>query len=218
MKIYLTAAVALATLAACGEPGGGLDYFDREVGSRVDAGEFGNATMNNTQIQTGASSVMVNLQRRFAAEVNTTVTFGFNSAQLDGNAQATLRQQASWIKQFPEIRFKVYGHTDLVGSNAYNRNLGLRRAQAVVSYLSTQGISRSRLEAVVSLGETQPVVSTQSQERRNRRTITEVSGFANGDGRELNGKFAEVIFREYVASAQPATTVSEAAASGGGAN
>ena len=65
----------------------------------------------------------INLARRFAAEVESTVTFAFNSTALDETARATLRQQANWIKQFPEVRFKVFGHTDLVGSQAYNRSL-----------------------------------------------------------------------------------------------
>jgi flagellar motor protein MotB len=112
-------------------------------------------------------------------------------------------RQADWIKQFPEVRFKVYGHTDLVGGQGYNRSLGLRRAQAVVSFLSSQGISRDRLEAVVSFGETQPLVVTEGRERRNRRTVTEVSGFVETNPALLNGKYAQVIFREYVSSAIP---------------
>lgn len=208
MKIYLTAALALATLAGCNDIYGGAKEFDREVGSRIDNGTFGGATMNNHLVQTGASGTTINLQRRFAGEVDTTVNFAFNSAVLDADARATLAQQASWIRQFPEVRFKVFGHTDLVGSNGYNRRLGLRRAQAAVRFLTTQGIDRSRLEAVVSLGETQPVVSTQQMERRNRRTVTEVSGFVEaGSDSELNGKYAQIIFRDYVASAVPPTTV-----------
>ena len=135
------------------------------------------------------------------------VTFPFNSTALDGNARAVLQQQATWIRQFPEVRFKVYGHTDLVGSTAYNRRLGLRRAEAVVLYLTSQGISRSRLEAVVSFGETQPLVVTQGQERRNRRTVTEVSGFVEDHPTLMNGRYAEVVFREYVASATAPSTV-----------
>lgn len=217
MKIYLTAAVALATLGACSEINGGAGDFDRELGASIDDGQFGNATMNNHLVQTGENGTTINLQRRFAAEVDTTVNFAFNSAVLDAAAKATLAQQASWIRQFPEVRFKVFGHTDLVGSNGYNNRLGLRRAQAAVQYLTTQGISRSRLEAVVSLGETQPVVSTQQMERRNRRTVTEVSGFVEaGSDSELNGKYAAIIFREYVQSGVPRTTVAETASSGDG--
>jgi outer membrane protein OmpA-like peptidoglycan-associated protein len=207
MKIYLSAVAALALLGACDQTSGGA--FDRPLGSELDNGNFGNATMNNHLVQTGQSGLTINLQRRFESEVNTTVNFAFGSAALDGAARATLTQQANWIKQFPEVRFKVFGHTDLVGSNASNRRLGQRRAEAVVSYLTTHGISRSRLEALVSFGEEQPVVATQSQERRNRRTVTEVSGFVDGDGTELNGKYAAIIFREYVASGVPPTTVSE---------
>jgi len=214
MKIYLSAVAALAFLAACDQTSGGA--FDRPLGAELDGGNFGNATMNNHLAQTGQNGLAINLQRRFAAEVESTVNFAFNSATLDGAARATLTQQANWIKQFPEVRFKVFGHTDLVGSNAYNRRLGLRRAQAVVSYLASQGISRSRLEAVVSYGEEQPLVATQSMERRNRRTMTEVSGFVDGDGAELNGKYAAVIFREYVSSATPSAGVSDTTLQGGG--
>ena len=148
-----TAALTAAVLALTGCTGGTTtqwrDFNTREAGSEIDTGYFGNATMNNTQIQTGQSSFMINLNRRFMDEVNTMVTFPFNSTILDGTARATLQQQASWIRQFPEVRFKVYGHTDLVGSTAYNRRLGLRRAEAAVLYLTSQGIDRSRLEAVV---------------------------------------------------------------------
>ena len=134
------------------------------------------------------------------------VNFDFDSAVLDENARTILRQQAAWIREFPEVRFKVYGHTDAVGSNAYNKSLGMRRARAVVSYLSSQGIGRDRLEAVVSLGKTQPLVVTQNRERRNRRTVTEVTGFVSNHPNILDGRYASVIYREYVASAVPTTT------------
>jgi peptidoglycan-associated lipoprotein len=186
------AIIGLFALAAC----------DHEAGQNVDEGGFGNPTMFNTEAMSGQATVT--LQRRFAAEVPSTITFPFNSAEITPEARAILVTQANWIQQFPEVRFRVYGHTDLVGSNAYNKALGMRRAQAVVSFFSSLGISRSRLEAVVSYGETQPVVVTQSPEQRNRRTVTEVNGFVKGSSAELNGKYAEVIFREYVASAAPA--------------
>lgn len=175
--------------------------FNRPLGAEVDAGDFGNATMNNMLVQNGELSPTQALGQRFAAEVPTTVTFAFNSAQLDGAARAVLDRQADWIRQFPELRFSVYGHTDLVGSDAYNQALGKRRAEAVVAYLSSRGVSRSRLESLVSFGETRPVIPTPNPEERNRRTVTEVSGFVEGDGRLLNGKYAAVVFREYVQSA-----------------
>ncbi|MFP1644489.1 OmpA family protein [Pontitalea aquivivens] len=205
MRNLMLAAAVLA-LAACEPAARG---FHSEAGSELDTGGFGNATMNNTLVQTGDRDLAVNLTNRFAAEVPNTVTFAFNSSVLDGQAQAALRQQADWIRQFPEVRFRVYGHTDLVGSESYNKALGLRRAQAVVAYLASQGISRTRLEAVVSFGETQPLVYTQAPEERNRRTVTEVSGFVKSHPMVLNGKYAAVIFREYVRSAAPAHTLND---------
>ena len=159
--------------------------------------------MNNTLVQSGEQSAVINLTRRFAAEVPSTVNFAFNSATLDGDAQEALRRQADWIRQFPEVRFRVYGHTDLVGSNAYNRALGMRRARAVVAYLSSQGIGRARLSAVVLHCERQPLVAVQTEERRNRRTVTEVTGFVAKHPTVLNGKYAAIIFRSYVEGAVP---------------
>lgn len=211
------ALAAAAVLALTGCTGGTAtqwhDFSTREAGSEIDQGSFGNATMNNSGIQSGQRSFTVNMNRRFSNEVSAMITFPFNSIALDASARATLRQQANWIRQFPEIRFKVFGHTDLVGSTAYNRHLGLRRAEAVVLYLSSQGISRNRLEAVLTFGETQPLIVTEGRERRNRRTVTEVSGFVDSDPMLLNGRYAEVIFREYITSAVPIGTVP----SGGGA-
>jgi len=188
-----------------------------EPGSQVSTGDFGNATMNNTMIMAGDAGYTRQLGERFAAEVPTTVTFAFNSAVLDDAARATLRRQADWIRQFPEVRFRVYGHTDLVGSDRYNQTLGKRRAEAVVAYLGSQGISRSRLEALVSYGETRPVIPTPGPEQRNRRTVTEVSGFVAGHPLVMNGKYAQVVFREYVEGAtrpHPATEGATGAGSG----
>lgn len=189
--VQLMASLAVMSLIGC----------SNEAGSEVDEGGFGNPTMNNTQAMTGQINATVALGHRFASEVPTTINFDFNSSEITPAAMAVLIKQADWIRQFPEVRFRVYGHTDLVGSDAYNKALGLRRAKAVVAFFASQGISRSRLEAVASFGETQPVILTQSPEERNRRTVTEVTGFVQSYQGQLNGKYAEVLFREYIAAA-----------------
>ncbi|MBI1415882.1 MAG: OmpA family protein [Limimaricola sp.] len=198
----LTLALSVLTLATgCSQMDTLFPAFNREAGSMVNTGDFGNSTQNNTLVQSGDQGYTVMLARRFAAEVPNTVNFAFNSSLLDGQAQATLRRQADWIKQFPEVRFKVFGYADAVGTNAYNYRLGLRRANTVVGFLVSEGISRSRLQAVVSYGETRPIIDTPNQERANRRAVTEVSGFVQSNGLVLNGKYAEIVFRDYVTSA-----------------
>lgn len=218
-SITATALVGLMVLSACSDT---WSDFNREAGAEVDEGNFGNPTMNNSLLMMGELEATVALQNRFASEVPSTITFAFDSAVITAESAAVLNMQADWILQFPEVRFRVYGHTDLVGSDAYNKSLGLRRANAVVSYFASRGISRSRLEAVVSYGETQPVIATQQPEQANRRTITEVTGFVKGKGGVVNGKYIAVVWREYVQGAtrvHPSNTMVESsvdpAAAGG---
>jgi len=203
---------SLTVLGGCAPEA--IGQFYSEAGSVIDSGDFGNSTMNNQLIQTGQRSYAIELGSRFAAEVPPTVNFEFNSTALDEEARQILNRQADWINQFPEVRFRVFGHTDLVGTNAYNRSLGLRRARAVVNYLVSRGVSRSRLEAVSSLGETQPLIQTENRERRNRRTVTEVSGFVQNHPMVLNGKYAQIIFRDYVQSAVETSSLSGVSGAG----
>ncbi|WP_344846662.1 OmpA family protein [Celeribacter arenosi] len=191
---------ALLALGACSDAGIGDAFFD-EAGGYLDDGSFGNATMNNTLVQNGTINYVIDLNERFAAAVPTTVNFEFNSSTLDGAARAAVRQQAHFMAQFPEVRFRVYGHTDLVGSDAANKRLGKRRAEAVVAELARNGISRSRLEALVSYGEQRPLIVTEERERRNRRTVTEVSGFVSKSALVMDSRYAEIIHREYISSA-----------------
>lgn len=213
----LLASSALMVLTACGTSS---TSWDQELGAEVDKGNFGNATMNNVLIQSGQLDYAIALAERFSAEVPDTINFEFNSAELSEEAKSVLKKQADFIRQFPEVRFRVFGHTDLVGSVGYNQKLGMRRAQAAVAYLSSLGISKSRLEAVISYGKTRPLIATNEPEMRNRRTVTEVSGFVQSAPLVLNGKYAAIIWREYVGSAVPGQVASSGAttevAAGGG--
>lgn len=190
---YVTHPLALVAILAMGLSG----CSGRELGARLDEGGFGNPTMNNVLHQNGQLEYRSFLAERFAAEVPTTITFAFNSATLDPEARAILRQQAAFVRSFPEVRFSVFGHTDLVGSESYNHQLGLRRARAVVDFLVSEGVQRSRLNALVSRGQTQPVVATQGAERLNRRTVTEVSDFVQTHPLVLDGRYAQIAYRSY---------------------
>ncbi|MCF6305654.1 MAG: OmpA family protein [Rhodobacteraceae bacterium] len=172
------------------------------AGTLTNQASFSAATEQNTLIQTGQGGSIAYLQHlsaQFRAEVPTMINFDFNSTVLDGEAQRVLRLQADWIKATPSVKFRVYGHTDKVGGNGFNQRLGLRRARAAVNYLVAQGVPRNRLEAYTSLGETQPLVNTEDRERLNRRTITDVVGFAPGvNAADFDGKRAAVIYGVYV--------------------
>lgn len=205
-KILMTCSVGLIGLTACNPINNtlnkGISTLNWESGKKVDEGNFGNPTLNNLLVQVAYANqngLILDLSRKFEKDVPAMINFAFNRATLDPEAKTVLLQQANWIRQFPDIKFRVYGHTDLVGSSAYNQRLGLRRANKVVNFLISKGIDADRLEAVASFGETQPLIVTEGRERRNRRTVTEVIGFArNYIGEDLDGKYAEYIYQEYI--------------------
>lgn len=187
----LAAAATALLLAAC-------TGSDRVVGAELDGTGFGAATRQNMRVMSAEGPALAHLGARFAAEVPSTLTFAFDSATLDAAARAALDAQADFMRRFPEVRFSVYGHTDEVGSAAYNEALGLRRARAAVAYLVSRGVSVARLAALVSYGETRPVVPTASAERANRRTVTTVTGFVETSQMVLDGKYAQLAYRRYV--------------------
>ena len=197
---FLAAGIAIS---GCSSVDNAFSYIGPEAGHEVTEADLGVATANNIAVHTGAlsGSYTANLTRKFASEAPARINFAFNSAKLDATARSQLRQQAQWIKAHPRIVFRVYGHTDKVGSNAYNKRLGLRRARAAVNYLVSLGVNRSKVKAVASFGETRPVVLTESANRANRRTVTEVSGFA-GKGRasDLVGKYAKTVYDQYIST------------------
>lgn len=214
-KTPLLITCSLVALSACSGPD-----WNEQAGVTLNNLAIGGATLNNRQFHTGERDYMVELNKRFSSEVLNTVNFEFNSAVLDDSARSILQVQAHWISQFPEVRFKVYGHTDAVGTRRANKRLGQRRANAVVAYLSSLGIDKSRLDAAVSFGEDRPLVSSMDRERLNRRTVTEVTGFVQRHPMVLDGKYAELIRREYIEGAAQAPSGSqgglEAIASSGG--
>ena len=195
-RIFLLGAAGFG-LSACTDP---TSSFNSEAGRGLDESGFGNPTMHNQFVQTGRISLAEVMTNRFHAEVPSMVNFDFDQTQLDDEARAILRIQADWMKQFPELRYTIFGHTDLVGSDAYNRGLGQRRAEAVARHLASLGVPRSSILAVVSRGQTQPLIVTQGRERANRRTVTEISGSVRR-GMLMDGEYAHIIHRQYVASA-----------------
>lgn len=194
-KLLSIALVAPAlTLAACS---------NQPAGTIADAPIYGEAMRANFAAQDAynlSNQRLINLGRDFAEKSDDMVTFAFDKADLDNTARAALDTQVAWLKAHPEVRMTIIGHTDLVGSERYNDGLGLRRARAVLSYLASKGISRKRLEAISSLGEREPVVLTDARERRNRRALTTVSGFArNYVGTGLDGQYAHRVYNQYQA-------------------
>jgi len=103
--------------------------------------------------------------------------FDFNKSTLRPDAIAKLDHAAQVMNDNPSIKVNVEGHTDSVGSDAYNQGLSERRAKAAVDYLVSKGVDSSRL-IPTGYGESRPVATNDTDEGRaqNRRVDLIVAG------------------------------------------
>ncbi len=83
----------------------------------------------------------------------TSVHFAFDNSALTPVAQEILKDAVERLKQYPNAHLTIEGHTCSIGTDTYNKGLGMRRATAVKTFLESQGIGPERLTAV-SYGET----------------------------------------------------------------
>ncbi|MBF0402202.1 MAG: OmpA family protein [Magnetococcales bacterium] len=98
------------------------------------------------------------------------LNFRFDSAKIENKDKVTLKSAASVLKQNPALKVEIQGHTDNVGTDAYNQKLSERRAHSVMKGLVQQGIKKDRLTAR-GYGESKPVATNDTAEGRaeNRR-------------------------------------------------
>lgn len=101
------------------------------------------------------------------------VEFDFDKSTLRPESQQTLNEATEVLKQYPDIRVEVAGHTDSIGTEEYNQGLSERRAAAVYDYLVANGIDGSRLNSR-GYGETSPIADNATREGRQRNRRTEL--------------------------------------------
>lgn len=100
------------------------------------------------------------------------LTFDYNSASLTPEARTNLEEfvRALQDPRLAGARFVVEGHTDAAGGDAFNLDLSMRRAGAVVDYLTAHGIAGGRLDAK-GYGKQKPLVAD-PMSGQNRRVET----------------------------------------------
>jgi len=101
--------------------------------------------------------------------------FGTSQFKPDLTLQAYALELINYLVKYPEKNIQITGHTDNVGSEESNLNLGLKRAQTVQKYLISQGIPQDKIQSE-SKGELEPVADNATEEGReqNRRITIKV--------------------------------------------
>jgi outer membrane protein OmpA-like peptidoglycan-associated protein len=83
--------------------------------------------------------------------------FDFDRHNIPHDMKAVLDHKAELMKKYPMLNITIEGHTDSAGSDRYNYNLGMRRADAAKHYLVSKGVAGSRMN-ITSKGRSEPIV------------------------------------------------------------
>lgn len=104
-------------------------------------------------------------------ELTEDIHFEFDKAVIQRESFSILQELAGVLQQYPQLRIRVEGNTDSVGTESYNQKLSELRALAVRDFLVGAGISKDRLEHA-GRGENNPIASndTPTGRAKNRRT------------------------------------------------
>lgn len=149
---------ALIGAAAGGAIGGG-------IGAYMDAQE--------RQLRENLEGTGIGVERsgnELTLNMPSSVTFGFDSSELQLSARQALNEVNAVLLNYPETRINVAGYTDSTGSDSYNQRLSERRAAAVADYLRQGGVQSGRINTM-GYGESNPIASndTDSGRAQNRR-------------------------------------------------
>ncbi|WP_373551188.1 OmpA family protein [Haliscomenobacter sp.] len=109
---------------------------------------------------------------------NSQLLFDFGKANLMESNKQTLQTFAQTLNENPETDLLIVGHTDNVGSNAFNQTLSENRAAMVSNYLVSNGVSNSRLR-ILGMGENQPTVANDTEGNRAQNRRVEIAITAN---------------------------------------
>lgn len=112
-----------------------------------------------------------------ASEQLNNIFFAFDSDSLMPKSRGELERLLKFMKQNRGLEIEIQGHTDSIGSNAYNKKLSRQRALKVFEYLAENSVPEHRM-SIKGYGEEKPIATNETEEgrARNRRTEIKITG------------------------------------------
>lgn len=98
------------------------------------------------------------------------VLFDFNKYEVKNKVKGSLNTLAKALEENPDIRIKIDGYTDFIGSEGYNLELSVKRAKAIKNYLVDRGVKSSNI-SIEGYGKQNPIANnaTAAGRAKNRR-------------------------------------------------
>ncbi len=120
-----------------------------------------------TEVNKNMTLKNININSTFTLK---NIFFDFGSDKIRKTSYAELNEVVKYLKQNPNIKIEIGGHTDNIGSEKFNKQLSLNRARAVAAYLINNGISADRIKTK-GYGFSKPIAPNDTEEGRakNRR-------------------------------------------------
>jgi len=106
------------------------------------------------------------------------ILFPFNSTEILPAGKSNLQQLASSLEKYPNSDVLIVGHTDSVGTDAYNLDLSQRRALAASAYVQSLSVPASRLRTA-GKGKTEPIQPNDTEEGRAKNRRVEIAIYAS---------------------------------------
>ncbi|HEU4365258.1 MAG TPA: OmpA family protein [Candidatus Krumholzibacteria bacterium] len=104
--------------------------------------------------------------------------FDVDKSDLKPASRTNLTELAVILNKYPDTNILLEGHTDATGTDEHNRELSIRRANSVSTYLAAQQVMETRF-TVMGYGEDQPIASNESADGRAQNRRVEVAIYAN---------------------------------------
>jgi outer membrane protein OmpA-like peptidoglycan-associated protein len=146
-----------------------MDDQERELRDAISANE----ARTNDRIAAAEAASVRRSQDVLTATFRSELLFDYDSAVLKPGGYIEIGRVARVLNRYPSTTIRVDGHTDSRGNAVYNQSLSERRAEAVKNALIQNNVDPRRIHAI-GYGESQPVSSSDAQNRRVEIVITPV--------------------------------------------